>query len=57
MMLPDPMRVLAEPNADDEFQDATEEKYSDNGEKYCDRSANGTALFSTLPCAVGVFFD
>jgi hypothetical protein len=56
-MLPGPMRVLAEPNVDDECQDATEEKYSDNAEKQCDKGADGAALFSTRPCAVGVFFD
>lgn len=51
------MRVLAEPNVDDESQDATEQKYSDNAVKYCDQGADGAALLSTPPCAVGVFFD
>jgi hypothetical protein len=57
MTLPDPLRVLAEPNVDDERQDATEEKYSDNAEKYCDRGADGAASLSTHPCVVGAFFD
>jgi hypothetical protein len=51
------MRVLAEPNVDDECQDATEEKYSDSAVKYCDKGADGAAVLSTRPCAVGVFFD
>ena len=50
------MRVLAEPNVDDECQGATEEKYSDNAEKYCDEGADGAALLSTPPRVVGVFF-
>jgi hypothetical protein len=49
--------VLAEPNVDDECQDATEEKYSDNAEEYCDKGADGAALLSTSPYVAGVFFD
>jgi hypothetical protein len=49
------MRVLVEPNVGDECHDATEEKYSDNAEKYRDKGADGTALLSTFPCVVGVF--
>lgn len=49
------MRVLGEPNVDDECQDCTEEKYSDNAEKYCDKGADGAALLS-MPCVVGVSF-
>jgi hypothetical protein len=51
------MRVLAEPNVDDERQDGTEEKYSDNTEKYCDSGADGAALLSTPLCVGRVFFD
>jgi hypothetical protein len=51
------MRVLAEPNVDDERQDATEEKYSDNAEKYCDQGADGAALLSTPARVVRAFFD
>ena len=49
--------MLAEPNMDDECQGATEEKYSDDAVKYCDKGADGAAWLSTPPCVVGVFFD
>jgi hypothetical protein len=50
------MRPLVEPYLDDECQDATEEKYSDNAEKDCDQGADGAALFSTPPYVVRVCF-
>lgn len=49
--------MLVEPNVNDEYQDATEEKYSDSAEKYCDKGADGAALLSAPRCVVGVFFD
>lgn len=51
------MRVLAGPHVDDERQDATEEKYSENAVEYCDSGADGAAWLSTPPYVVGGFFD
>lgn len=51
------MRVLVEPYMDDECHQGTEEKYSDNPEKDCDKGADGAALLSTRPCVVGARFD
>ncbi len=51
------MRVLAEPNVDDECQGATKLKDSDNAEEYCDKGADGAASLAGLLCVVEVFFD
>ena len=51
------MGVLVEPYVDDECHHGTEDKYSDNTEKYCDKGADGAALLSTRPCVVGVSLD
>ncbi len=55
--LPDPMRVLAEPNVDDKCQGATEQKDSDNAEEYCDKGADGAAPLAAPPCVEEVFFE